>query len=236
MKHFLLTILAVVTFNVNAATIIEGTDPYLDSVFLNYGQYHRDTTTNLEWLNFSDLVTTGVEEITLKNSINSAEAHYGPQGWRLATETELTGLFNLFFPTYDSGGTGSMALDDFADPQSPLIAARNSWMFAFGTDVRPIDGTDVNAGDADLYSYGLYVDDANAVQYLGANIKTSPNADLTSALFGLDNNTGDLGRDTWFENAGVFMVREYTVVPIPAAVWLFGAGLLGLVAVAWRKV
>lgn len=35
--------------------------------------------------------------------------------------------------------------------------------------------------------------------------------------------------------AGSFLVREVSAVPIPAAVWLFGSGLLGLVAVARRK-
>ena len=28
---------------------------------------------------------------------------------------------------------------------------------------------------------------------------------------------------------------DFTVVPVPAAVWLFGSGLLGLVGVARRK-
>ena len=28
---------------------------------------------------------------------------------------------------------------------------------------------------------------------------------------------------------------DFTVVPVPAAVWLFGSGLLGLIAVARRK-
>ena len=30
-------------------------------------------------------------------------------------------------------------------------------------------------------------------------------------------------------------VRAFSVVPVPAAVWLFGSGLLGLVGVARRK-
>jgi fumarate reductase subunit C len=34
---------------------------------------------------------------------------------------------------------------------------------------------------------------------------------------------------------GIFMVREATVVPVPAAVWLFASGLLGLVGIARRR-
>ncbi|MCW9006033.1 MAG: VPLPA-CTERM sorting domain-containing protein [Gammaproteobacteria bacterium] len=31
------------------------------------------------------------------------------------------------------------------------------------------------------------------------------------------------------------MVRDTTVVPVPAAVWLFGSGLIGLAGFARRK-
>jgi hypothetical protein len=54
---------------------------------------------------------------------------------------------------------------------------------------------------------------------------------LTSLGFYLD----DTGPTEAFGDRGVFMVRDYTVAPIPAAVWLFGSGLLGPVAVARRK-
>ena len=237
MKHILLTVLAVFTFNVNAVTITEGTSDYLDSVFVSYGQYHRDTTTNLEWLDFSDLVDTGVDKVTLQYTVQGAEDWYGPQGWRLATTTEVYDLFTLFFPTYNGGTDGRMELDDYADPAADLIEARNSWLFAFGTSVKPTDGSDFEVGAANLFSYGLYVDDVtNKVQYLGANILPGSDADLTSFIYGPDNATGDLGRYTSYTNAGVFMVRDYTVVPIPAAIWLFGTGLIALLGFARRKV
>ena len=35
--------------------------------------------------------------------------------------------------------------------------------------------------------------------------------------------------------AGLVLIQDTSVVPIPAAVWLFGSGLLGLVGVARRK-
>lgn len=46
--------------------------------------------------------------------------------------------------------------------------------------------------------------------------------------------------DTDFVNGGgqvaaLSNVRAFSVVPVPAAVWLFGAGLLGLVGIARRK-
>ncbi len=38
-----------------------------------------------------------------------------------------------------------------------------------------------------------------------------------------------------FEGKDLSHITAYTVVPVPAAVWLFGSGLLGLVGIARRK-
>jgi len=37
---------------------------------------------------------------------------------------------------------------------------------------------------------------------------------------------------TWTSESGVFLS---TVVPVPAAVWLFGSGFIGLIGIARRK-
>ena len=53
--------------------------------------------------------------------------------------------------------------------------------------------------------------------------------------------TGNSGTNgTWdasaiFDGKDLSHISAYTVVPVPAAVWLFGSGLLGLVGVARRK-
>jgi len=43
------------------------------------------------------------------------------------------------------------------------------------------------------------------------------------------------GYDTYFDNATLTFNVEMNPVPVPAAVWLFGSGLLGLVSMARRK-
>ena len=48
-----------------------------------------------------------------------------------------------------------------------------------------------------------------------------------------------LGESEWLKFSEVQIYADFTpttVVPIPAAVWLFGSGLLGLIGVARRKV
>lgn len=50
--------------------------------------------------------------------------------------------------------------------------------------------------------------------------------------------TGEFYGSTWNKgktNLVLSHMTTYTVVPVPAAVWLFGSGLLGLVGVARRK-
>jgi hypothetical protein len=50
--------------------------------------------------------------------------------------------------------------------------------------------------------------------------------------------TSDAGTDTFLGNVeilGVWDTFSMTTVPVPAAIWLFGSGLIGLVAVARKK-
>lgn len=44
-----------------------------------------------------------------------------------------------------------------------------------------------------------------------------------------------VGENVWSTDVGPFGTVEIAAVPVPAAVWLFGSGLLGLVGIARRK-
>lgn len=233
MKHLISVAILALAVNANAATVTfnETTSPRLDSTFLDVGQSHWDTTTGLEWLDFGALVG---DPITFGHSINSAEASYGASNgsWRLADYDEVYGLFDMFFPIFTDSGDGSMSLIE--DESSDIIQARNSWFLAFGTDApAPANGTSITTNDSiTLSSRGFYLDAGGAVQELGVTITGAP---LESKLYGPDYRKWVTGRDEEYTNYGIFMVRDYSVVPVPAAVWLFASGLIGLVAVARRK-
>ena len=232
MKTFILGTLAALAFNVNAATttIYETTNPLLDTTFLNTGISHVDTTTGLEWLDFGSLVDGPT---TLNFSVDYAESYYGAGngGWRLADETEVYNLFNRFFePDFDGGTNGIMMLPE-GDGQSTLIQSRNSWLISFGTDATEVIGSQ-DTEDAHIWSAGFYVDENDDVQILGVEFDV---AGLTSNIYGTEYDVTGLTRTQGYDNIGVFMVRDYTVVPIPAAIWLFGSGLIALLGIARRK-
>jgi len=83
-------------------------------------------------------------------------------------------------------------------------------------------GVDIGAG-LSTSTMGTVVTSENAA----GSISSGGPFDLMSVVvaFGLTDNTG----------VGFSGYVEQTVVPVPAAIWLFGSGLLGLIGIARRK-
>lgn len=234
MKKLLATLTLITAVSANAATVVidETTNPVLDTTFLDAGNAtHVDTTTNLEWLDFGSLVSG---EITFGYSINEAVAAYSSQDFRLATYDEIYTLFDRFFPTFDGGNTGTMVIDE-GDGTDPLLSSRNSWIFGFGTDAEVLESGTVISDTGFIYSTGMYIDENGDVQILG--LKISAEETITTTLYGPEFTGGTslgLDLDSANTNLGVFMVRDYAVVPVPAAVWLFIGGFLALIGTARR--
>ena len=223
-KNLLFKILLALTLNVNATTINQTTSDRLNSAFIDLGVTHLEVGTGLEWLDFGTLIAGERTNVTYGHSVDSAIAAYGPQDFRMATESEVRNLWQLFFPSFVNEGNGTMAVDDTDLAYATLSEERNSWLFSFGSWVDPTKG--------DLFSLGFFIDDNGFVQEAGVDLLTNP---LVSSLYGPDFRKYTTGTNEGFGNRGVFMVRDYTVVPIPAAIWLFGTGLLALIGIARRK-
>jgi hypothetical protein len=115
-------------------------------------------------------------------------------------------------PTYTAGGT------------SYAFSAGNSQ-----TNVWGAGGDSANGGSTNLYNQNPAQDG------IGLDSEVS--------LYGLTGN-GDktsvqsyiLGTNLKLSSAGVLTIGSTSPVPLPAAVWLFGSGLLGLIGVGRRKV
>lgn len=230
----LVLLLVVASFNARAA-------------FVDLGQTHRDTTTNLEWLNFSNLVGGSNQMMTMGFSINDSLSTFnaGNGGFRLATETEVSGLFANAFTYFSPTANGIMQFPG-VNGASGIYTERDSWMSMFGTDalnsdagttitLNPDGSTTRNTTSGTLSSRGMYVDDFGNVQYAGVLLDVSA---ASTKIYGSSFSTGlGLNPNSAYANFGVFMVREYDVspIPVPASVWLMMSGLIGLVAIARRK-
>lgn len=232
MKNLLLVLSFAVAFNVSAAVvqidIVETTDPTLDAEFLDAGVSSYDVNTGLYWLNFSDLVAG---DLTLGYSVTNNQEWFGPQGWRLPTYTEVYTLFDTFFvPEFVDSGDGTMVIENEGDGTSAIIQSRNSWLMGFGTDATETTGSNIPS-DAIINSIGLYLDEDDVVQMMGVEFDV---LNLVTTIYGMDYDRTDLDTETAYAKYGVFMVYD-AVVPIPAAIWLFGSGLIGLLFVSRRK-
>ena len=95
------------------------------------------------------------------------------------------------------------------------------------TDITFINGEHNPTFAADAV-FGLIIDTVDQGSQTLTNLYTT---DLTGQKFSFINDQPNLDSDPYR-----FYINTMTaVVPVPAAVWLFGSGLLGLVAVARRR-
>jgi hypothetical protein len=215
-----------------ATTLVLSTSVNAD--IISYNAYSLDTGTNivtgggLEWLQWDE--TVGL-------SIDTALSTYGSQGWRLANTVEMASLFNSFAlgMTFTDAQGAIQSYERYVplDPENDF----NKFISLFGDTLTPhpltIDGATSalfgNYPDADL----LY----NAVGIIAYN-NTADFVYAKSYLFG-----DYTQKSTSISNVGVALVCDSgscsslppSPVPDPAAVWLFGSGLLGLIGVARRK-
>ena len=148
------------------------------------------------------------------------------------TETNATGILNL-----DVGGTlynveflfnssntlyGSPPIFDFPS-LATAASARNAVVDALNTE--PAVVTVGREGGANLDFFGIGFDVASAspiTLFTRGAVLLNDWGIPDPGIGGVDSSTPA-------------MYASFTVVPVPAAVWLFGSGLLGLVAIARRK-
>jgi len=131
-------------------------------------------------------------------------------------------------------GTGTSIITDFGPPLAFVDIADVDFLLTAtydsnnGTDYFFTNGT-VNAGP---YLNTTFNSLAMSVDPFG--LTATFTADFTNggSILGSFFITGSLDSDF---TGDVLIAKAGPVVPIPAAVWLFGSGLLGLVAVARRR-
>lgn len=209
------------------------------AAILSYGGYTHDTTTdivtgnNLEWLQWDVTTRESIDSITPQ-----LDTLYGG-GWSIASNEQMAHLFNAFdfgitFDsyefTYQSVTTPYIYPDSLAETDEMFIAM-------FGD-------TSAGTGSYCFFSHCF----KQAAAYFGSDLDNdglvndalvrddyqyASNGDRVLGYVTLDSDFTPLSRSDAM--VGIALTREISAVPIPAAIWLFGSGLIGLVGFLRRK-
>jgi len=178
----------------------------------------QDTDSGLEWLDLT---------VTSNMSYNDVSAQLGAggdyEGWRYATRVEIASLWDAF------GGDSTFyyGLSSHNNGLFDLMAPYIGDLYCLS------NGCSTGEGESWFITGDYFLNYTNQVYVSVANDRATHSFSLTEDLLDLNRNAYSL--DYTFEYAGSALVREISTVPVPAAVWLFGSGLIGLVGMARRK-
>lgn len=173
---------------------------------IDNGSYTTDDLSGLDWL-----------DLTESNNMTMQGALASNTGWRYATNSEVEGLFWQLFPGYyDTNLTSHYSATNSGNAYSNQNNDVTVFFALFGSSVVN-DSRDMS---------GLYRDEDGLIKVMGVQSQIStgdswvqglefwpsqPNYETTSTAIGF----------------GTYLVRT-SVVPVPAAIWLFGSALAGL--------
>ena len=211
-----------------------------NSTIISYGGYTHDTDTDivtgngLEWLQWDR--TTGYSSVSIQSGLDIIEGG----GWSIASNTQMSQLFNAFDfgLTFDNDENTSQGLNTGASIGEPGTEADEVFISMFGDTSDPAIYSSCYYGDCyqrsiaffgtdpdgdHRYNLAIVSDDYALVDGSVEHGKVYLNADLYET-------------DMYGYSIAIALVRDVSTVPVPAAVWLFGSGLIGLVGVARRKV
>ena len=202
--------LAIVTFNTNAAIMNADWKITGDNLIT------QDTGSGLEWLDLTATANWSYDYVS--NRLGSGQEF---EGWRYATAEEVTSFWDAF------GGDSNYYNG---------LSTQNNGLF---DRIAPFWGdlwcqqTGCNIGEG--YSFALTSDASGTGSHMMALAADWESLDwhltqdeFTPSYLYLN----DFGSDY---DIGSALVRDISTVPVPAAVWLFGSGLIGLIGIARRK-
>jgi hypothetical protein len=174
----------------------------VNAALIDSGSFTTDTASELDWLDLT---------ATIGMSYTDALAANG--GWRYATNSEVENLFSVAFNGYYDTNPNHFSNSVDGAYVNNVVDASN-FISLFGETLQ----TPVSHA-----SYGFYFDEDNIYRMMGA-FQNESSTQIVSNEY-VTTYTGFV--DGGATDKGVYLVRS-SVVPIPAAAWLFGSALAGL--------
>ena len=182
----------------------------VQAALVDNGSFTTDTVSGLDWLDLSATLDTPFSDALALNP-----------GWRLASNAEVENLFWQLFPNFSE--TESDACGEYdttcgiSDSLNPLASPDQherveNFHSLFGS-------SPTSAGRG--FALGSYYDENNLLRAMGAYDYGS-----RTIVWGLSQ-TSIVDPDSYAPALGTYLVRS-SVVPIPAAAWLFGSALAAL--------
>ena len=158
--------------------------------------------------------------------------------------------FNLSYAdtltAIDTGGLfegWSIATSDIADDfinaafGAPSLCSTSTSISLCGT-ISGYNNGDFGDSHASIYDMFVYLNTPNGTSDVGLVQFSSADGGVIKQEEWATHDSRDftyVEDHTFGNNIDLLLYKDVAVVPVPAAVWLFGSGLLGLVGVARRK-
>ena len=199
------TCFAVTCFNANAAVVSTDWQTPGDNLIT------LDDVSGLQWLDLTETYGLMFDYVSGQFDVGSEF-----EGFRYATDAEVQALWSNFGIDLSTGAPTSVA---GADPNVEIAAGilGNTWnIYAFFDYPFGASGITANTGGTGHSAMGAYQTDFGFTTY--ETIGTITSSDTLTNI----------------QPYGSYLVMG-SPVPVPAAVWLFGSGLLGLIGIMGRK-
>jgi len=184
-----------------------------NSAIIDNDTYTTVTSTGLDWLDLTETSNRSYADINAQLAVGGEF-----EGWRYASFVDIKGLLDAFGGAGAYGGwaeSNNGVVSAISPLWADLICLPNDCGFGF---IYRQAGTSGNIRTGSLYdqtSIDVFtrVDSSLAMDYIN--------------ILGYLGNIGLKGNHA--------LVRDASVVPVPAAIWLFGSGLIGLIGAARCK-
>lgn len=213
------------------------------AVIIDNGAFTTDTDTGLDWLDLTE--TRFISYVEMEQMLLPGGAYYG---WRFATAREFEALvLNFGFVLPEDCNGDLLSCNPIFGGDSLLIeymikTLGDTYEATLNDRERPEGSHNVIADDGAGYARGYllhegptYASEFSA--YLGGVYDYEQvDSEFGFVIVDHDDSLGVYGPEVWLNEGdatqGSFLVRS-TVVPTPAAAWLFISGIAGLTG--WRK-